>query len=86
MNILEVNSREFRDKQKAYFDLVDKGQKVVIRRGSKKAYVLTLVDDDDLYFTTEMLKKIDFSMQEAKEGKSTKINSREDLNAFLESL
>lgn len=86
MNILEVNSREFRDKQKAYFDLADEGQRVVIRRGSKKSYVLTAVNDDDLYFTPKMLEKIDMSIQEAREGKTIKVSNREELKSFLESL
>jgi hypothetical protein len=86
MNILEVNSREFRDKQRAYFDLADEGQRVVIRRGSRKAYVLTPVNDDDLYFTPKMLEKIDASIQQAKEGKTTKVSNREELKLFLESL
>jgi hypothetical protein len=51
MAIIQTTSRQFRDKQKDFFDLVDKGEKVLIRRGKKQAYLLTPVDDEDIYFT-----------------------------------
>ncbi|MBW8326057.1 MAG: prevent-host-death protein [Prolixibacteraceae bacterium] len=72
MEILEVTSRQFRDKQKTFFELADSGEKVVIKRGKKQAYVLTPIDDD-LYFTPEMLIKIDKSIQHAKEGNVRKL-------------
>jgi hypothetical protein len=80
---LEITSRQFRDKQKDIFDLADKGEKIIIRRGKKQSYVLTPVNDDDLYFTPAMLKKIDRSIQQAKEGKVKKISSIEELDKFL---
>jgi hypothetical protein len=83
MAILEVTSRQFRAKQKDIFDLADKGEKVIIKRGRKQAYTLTPIDDDDLYFTPEMLEKIDRSIQQAKEGKVTRISSIEELDRFL---
>ena len=48
--IIETTSRQFRERQKDFFDMADNGQKIVIRRGSKQAYVLTPVSTDDLYF------------------------------------
>jgi hypothetical protein len=41
------------------------------------------IDNDDLYFTPEMLEKIDRSIQQAKEGKVTRISNIEELNKFL---
>jgi len=73
MAVLEVTSRQFREKQKNFFDLADKGEKVIIKRGKKQAYVLTPVNDDDLYFTPEMLAKIDHTILQAKEGKVRKL-------------
>jgi hypothetical protein len=32
MTVLQVTSRQFREKQKAFFDLADKGEKIIIRR------------------------------------------------------
>jgi hypothetical protein len=83
MAILEITSRQFRDKQKDIFELADKGEKVIIKRGRKQAYTLTPVDEHDLYFTPKMLEKIDRSLQQAKEGKVTRIKNIEELDKFL---
>jgi len=84
--IIETTSRQFRERQKDFFDMADNGQKIVIRRGSKQAYVLTPVSTDDLYFSTEMIARIKESQQEIKEGKSIVLKTKEDLDNFFESL
>ncbi|MDR1897758.1 MAG: hypothetical protein LBR10_13305 [Prevotellaceae bacterium] len=71
--ILEITSRQFREQQKNVFEIADRGQKVVITRRKKQSYVLTPIDEDDLYFTPEMLAKIDNSIQQAKMGKKVKL-------------
>ena len=86
MAIIQTTSRQFRDKQKDYFDLADKGEKVIIRRGKKQAYLLTPIDDDDIYFTPAMLEKINKSIKQVKEGKVTKIETEEELTQFLDNL
>jgi hypothetical protein len=86
MAILEVTSRQFRENQRDFFDLADSGKQIVIRRGKKQAYALTPVDDDDLYFGPEMMKKIEDSMLQAKDGKVTTIKNKEELHLFLDSL
>ena len=63
MAIVEVTSRQFRDKQKNFFDLADAGKQIVIKRGRKQSYVLTPVNEDDLYFTPEMEAKIERANQ-----------------------
>jgi hypothetical protein len=45
MAIIQTTSRKFRDKQKDFFELADKGEKILIRRGKKRAYLLTSVDE-----------------------------------------
>jgi len=84
--IIETTSRQFRERQKDFFDMADNGQKIVIRRGSKQAYVLTPVSTDDLYFSSEMIARIKESQQEIKEGKSIVLKTKEDLNSFFENL
>ncbi|MCH4147986.1 MAG: hypothetical protein LKG25_06180 [Prevotella sp.] len=86
MAIVQVTSRDFRSRQKDLFDLADKGEKIIIRRGKKKAYTLTPVEDEDLFFTPKMLKKIDKSLQEAKDGKIKTFSSKEEVNKYLENL
>ena len=75
MRIIQTTSRHFRDKQKDFFDLADRGEKVIIRRGKKQAYLLTPVDDEDIYFTPEMLAKINRSIKQVQEGRMTKIET-----------
>lgn len=42
-----VTSREFRDNQKMYFDMVDKNEQIVVKR-KNRAYKLVPVTDDDI--------------------------------------
>jgi hypothetical protein len=86
MAVLEVSSRQFRDKQKSFFDLADSGRQIVIRRGRKQAYLLTPVNDDDFIVTPELLDRLERSRQQARDGNSTVCNTYEDSVRFLESL
>ena len=42
-----ITSREFRDNQKMYFDMVDKNEQIVVKR-KNRAYKLVPVTDDDM--------------------------------------
>ncbi len=86
MALIQVTSREFRDRQASIFDLVDKGENVVINRGKRKSYTLTSVNEDDIYFTPKMLEKIDKSLQEAKEGKVKRFETVEELDKYLDTV
>ena len=86
MAIVETTSRQFREKQKYFFDLADQGVKIVIERGSKQAYALTPITDDDLHFIPEMVQRIRESQQQIKDGKATTIRNKEELEAFFENL
>jgi hypothetical protein len=81
-HVLEISSRKFRDKQKSFLDLVDKGTRVILRRGSDKAYVIAPIDADELYFTPEMEKRIDSAIKNLKEGKG-KEYTPEQINELL---
>jgi hypothetical protein len=43
-----VTSREFRDHQKKYFDMVDKKEQVIVKRSKNRAYKLDPVTEDDM--------------------------------------
>lgn len=85
-NIIETTSRKFRERQKDFFDPAGKGQQIIIKRGSKQAYVLTPISADDLYFSSEMIERIKESEQEIREGKSSVIKDKEELDAFFDNL
>jgi len=86
MAIIETTSRQFRERQKDFFELADKGEKVVIRRGRKQTYVLTPISDNDLYLSPEMIQRIKESQQEIKEGKSVSFNSVDEMDKYFQAL
>ncbi len=43
-----VTSREFRDNQKKYFDMVDNREQVIVKRSKHRAYKIVPVTDDDM--------------------------------------
>ena len=85
-HILEITSRQFRDEQRKYFDLADNGTQIVLKRGRKRAYVLTPLDEEDMYFTPAMLEKIERSLEQAKNGNVTRVTTKEELKSFLDGL
>lgn len=82
-----VSSREFRSKQKSYLDKVDEGVEVLITRGKNKSYrIVPVTEDDTLMSEEEFFAKIDKALEEAAQGKVTRIRSEEELSAFFDSL
>ena len=67
MAVLEVTARQFREKQKSFFDIADKGMQVVIKRGRKQSYILTPVDEGDFVVTPELLAKIERARQQMRD-------------------
>ena len=45
--MLVISSREFRNNQAQYFDLVDNRKQIVIQRGKNRAYRLLPITEDD---------------------------------------
>ena len=43
-----ISSREFRDNQKKYFDMVDNKEQVIVKRSKDRAYKLVPVTDNDM--------------------------------------
>jgi hypothetical protein len=51
-----------------------------------QAYTLFPIDDNDLTITPEMQARIDKARTEIKEGKCSTLKSKEDINAYFDSL
>ncbi len=81
--MLVISSREFRDNQRKYFDLVDQNEQVIVQRAKNKAYRLVPVTDDTCMTKEEFFAKIDQSIEQAKQGKVTRIDSVSDFNKLL---
>jgi len=81
--MLVISSREFREKQKMYFDLVDKNEQVIVQRGKNKAYVLTPITDADRYFADPVVKaRLMHSLAQAERGEVSTLQ-KEDIDNFL---
>lgn len=81
--MLVISSREFRQHQREYFERVDKGEQIIVQRSKDKAYALTPISEDDLYFNAEMVERIKESMKQVEAGKTKKVTTSEELNELL---
>ena len=63
MAVIQITSREFREKQASMFALADNGEQVVIRRRGKVSYMLTPVYEEDFVLSPEL--------EEARKGSQT---------------
>lgn len=81
--MLVISSREFRQNQKKYFERVDKGEHVIVQRGKDKAYALTPVSEDDMYFNAKMVDKIKQSIREAQNSEVKKVSTSKEVSDLL---
>ncbi len=86
MAVIQITSREFREKQASMFALADNGEQVVIKRRGKISYMLTPVHEEDFVLSPELEKKLEESRKQYKEGNVTTCATKEELNKFLETL
>jgi len=69
-----VSSREFRDHQKKYFDLVDQNEQIIVQRGKDKAYVIVPLNDADrLSVNEELIQTVQEAEAEYAKHKTTRI-------------
>ncbi|MCX6220049.1 MAG: prevent-host-death protein [Bacteroidia bacterium] len=67
--MLVISSREFRENQKKYFDLIDQKEQVIVQRGKNKSYALVPIDETVKYFSEpEIRARLDRSIEEANHG------------------
>ena len=82
--MIVISSREFRDHQKKYFDLIDDNEQVIVQRGKNKSYKLVpIMQDESLMTEAEFYAKIDRALKQAEEGKVLEIKSAQEFNSLL---
>jgi len=86
METLEVSAKQFREKQKSFFEMADNGKQIIIKRGKKQAYLLSPVENNDFVVTQELLERLEKSRQQYRDGKVTVCKTIEELYNFLDSL
>jgi len=82
-DMLVISSREFRQNQRLYFERADKGEQIIVQRGKDKSYTLTPINEDDIYFNSEMVKKIKLSLEQARNGDIKRFVSSDEINDLL---
>lgn len=86
MAVIQVTSREFREKQASMFALADNGTQVVIRRRGKVSYMLTPVCEENLVLSPELEERLEEGRRQYREGDVTTCTTKEELNRLLEAL
>lgn len=81
--MLVISSREFRQNQKMYFERADKGEQIIVQRGKDRAYALTPVEEEDMYFNSEMVELIKENLKQVESGKTKKISTSQEINDLL---
>lgn len=81
--MMVISSREFRQNQKLYFEMVDNGEQIIVQRGKNKSYALTPINLEDNYFNPAMLKRIQESLDQIKNGQSKQISTKEEITELL---
>lgn len=83
MEVLSV--RDYRNNLAASFARADKGEDVLIRR-KNHIYALVSIGSEDVVITPQLQRRIDEARNAYKEGKCVSVNTKEELNSFLEAL
>ncbi len=79
-----VSSREFRQNQKKYLDLVDNNERVIIQRGNDKAYELCKEIKNDRFFNDPAIKeRLSKSIHSYNKGKTIQLTD-DQLKALLD--
>lgn len=85
--MLVISTREFRESQGKYLEKAKRGESVVIKsRGNGSFKLVPITEDDTLMSKEDFFRKLDKSLQQAKDGKTTRVSSKEELKALLDSL
>lgn len=84
--MIQVTSREFRDRQAGLFELADKGEQVIIKRKGKKSYALVPIEDEDFCLSPEAEERIARSREQYKNGDFVSCKNAEEAIKLLESL
>ena len=81
--MLIISSREFRQNQREYFERVDNGEHIIVQRAKDKAYALTPITEDDLYFNAEMMEKLKQSIKEVEQGEVKRVSTSKQISDLL---
>jgi antitoxin YefM len=82
--MIVISSREFRDNQKKYFDLIDANEQVIVQRGKNKSYkLIPIMEEETLMTEGEFYAKINRSIKQAQEGNVKEVKNAQDFKTLL---
>ncbi|MDM1523845.1 type II toxin-antitoxin system prevent-host-death family antitoxin [Empedobacter sp. 225-1] len=85
--MIVISTREFREKQGQFLKMVKEGEDVIVKSRDNGSFKLVPISEDDTLMSKEdFFKKLDRSLQQAKEGKTIKIESSNELKNLIDSL
>lgn len=84
MTIISV--RDFRANQGKYLGLAAEGESVILTSRIGHFKIVPVAEDDAVFSKREFIAKIEEARKSIEDGKGTRVSSKEDLSAFLESL
>ncbi len=75
-----ISSREFRNNQKKYFDMLDEHIQIVVQRGKDKAYLLTpLSEVDTLSTSPALIERVKQAEQGIKNGETITVTDPKNI-------
>ena len=86
MATVNFTTQEFTSRSDQAFDLAGKGEKVIIRRGRRRAYRLIPFTEESSGITPELQAKIDRAREEYRRGENLHFESKEEMHAWLDAL
>ena len=86
MSTINLTTQEFTSRLDQAFDLADKGDKVIIRRGRRRAYRLLPFTEEPSEITPELQAKIDRAREEQRAGKCIRLTTHEEIDRYFDSL
>ena len=86
MATVNFTTQEFTSRLDQVFDLADNGEKVIIRRGRRRAYRLIPFTEESSGITPELQAKIDRAREEYRRGETLHFESKEEMHAWLDAL
>lgn len=81
-----VSSREFRANQRKYFELARTNDVVITSRAHGSYRLVPVTEEDTVMTKEELYQKIDKGIREIREGKGYRVNTKEELERYLDSL
>lgn len=87
LEMVIINSRDFRANQSRYLEMVSRGEDVILKTRSLGSFKITPVTEDDaLISKAEMKRKLEKARNEILAGNGKTFRSKDELSSFLNSL